>query len=202
MLYYIILNGSQFGPYSLREMERMWVSGFISSETLVWNESLPKWKTYGEVFTEVPPKEKSSDAILPDTVTQRLSGVSRWVLVLFMVMGLGMLVIGVMVLSLVREASAQISRVESVVNKYLADKEKAAGKVVKVDVVRDRTKDKVVIEYEYRFELWSRDKADSAGKGGKLDMDGWEYVGPLCNNGLNAQYVLFRRSAGQGKPLR
>lgn len=202
MLYYIILNGSQFGPYSTREMERMRESGFISSETLVWSESLLEWQTCGQVFPEVQPVQKNGEAVLPDMVVQTRSGISPWVWGAFMAMGLGMLAIGIMSLNLLREVSGQVVRVESAVNQYLSDREKAAGKVVKVDVVHDRTKKKEVMEYEYKFELWSRDKAEFAGKGERLDFDGWEYVGPLCNNGLNAQYVLFRRPVRQGKTPR
>lgn len=39
MQYYIILNGSQLGPYSKEELS---LQG-ITSETLVWHEGLPEW---------------------------------------------------------------------------------------------------------------------------------------------------------------
>lgn len=28
----------------------------------------------------------------------------------------------------------------------------------------------------------------------KFELDGWEYVGPLCNDGINASYILLRRA--------
>jgi hypothetical protein len=26
-----------------------------------------------------------------------------------------------------------------------------------------------------------------------LGKEGWEYAGPLCNDGINAQFILFKR---------
>lgn len=45
MQYYIIVNGSQLGPYSKEELN---LQG-ITSETLVWHEGLPDWVKAAEV---------------------------------------------------------------------------------------------------------------------------------------------------------
>jgi hypothetical protein len=48
--------------------------------------------------------------------------------------------------------------------------------------------------WEHKVVQFEREEAGSFG--GALDQlaaGGWEYVGPLCNNGVNAQFVAFRR---------
>ena len=50
-------------------------------------------------------------------------------------------------------------------------------------------------QWEYKVVLYSRDDGKS-GMEESLNLladEGWEYAGPLANNGINAQYVAFKR---------
>jgi hypothetical protein len=48
-------------------------------------------------------------------------------------------------------------------------------------------------KWEYKVEHFSRDDHDIASKLKTLGDSGWEYAGPLANNGTNAKYVAFKR---------
>jgi hypothetical protein len=49
-------------------------------------------------------------------------------------------------------------------------------------------------KWEYLVTHSSRDKADAFQPAfTKLGEEGWEYVGIVCNNGLNAHYIAFKR---------
>ncbi len=49
-------------------------------------------------------------------------------------------------------------------------------------------------EWEYKVEHFSRDDGSSmSSKLKALGDSGWEYAGPLANNGTNAKYVAFKR---------
>ena len=47
--------------------------------------------------------------------------------------------------------------------------------------------------WEYSVEQFSRSDDNMQEKVNDLGIQGWEYAGPLTNNGLNAKVVLFKR---------
>ena len=50
------------------------------------------------------------------------------------------------------------------------------------------------VQWEYKIEQFSReDYYDFRSTLEDLGEDGWEYAGPICNNGINAQYIAFMR---------
>ncbi|MCS7231967.1 MAG: hypothetical protein RMJ67_07525 [Elusimicrobiota bacterium] len=62
-----------------------------------------------------------------------------------------------------------------------------------------RTQEIQNVRWEYRVEYFSREdfsifiKALTVKKINDLGKEGWEYAGPLCNDGINAQLILFKR---------
>jgi len=49
-------------------------------------------------------------------------------------------------------------------------------------------------ELESKVVMFERDTADQFEKQiNALTKEGWSYQGPLCDNGINATYVLFQR---------
>ncbi len=49
-------------------------------------------------------------------------------------------------------------------------------------------------QWEYKVAHFDRDAPGSMEEAlEQLGDEGWEYAGPLANNGLNAQYVAFKR---------
>ncbi len=49
-------------------------------------------------------------------------------------------------------------------------------------------------KWEHKVVQFDRDELGQFETGlDRLSLDGWEYLGPLCNNGMNAQLVAFRR---------
>ena len=62
-----------------------------------------------------------------------------------------------------------------------------------------------VKQWEYKVVLFGRgDWRDMEDTLGNLGRTGWEYAGPLANNGINAQYVAFMKPkrAQEMKPKR
>ncbi len=62
-----------------------------------------------------------------------------------------------------------------------------------------RSQEPQITKWEYRVEYFSRDdfgiltRAITIKKLQDLGKEGWEYAGPLCNDGINAQLILFKR---------
>lgn len=49
-------------------------------------------------------------------------------------------------------------------------------------------------ELESKVVMFDRESADQFEKQiNALTKEGWSYTGPLCDNGINATYVLFQR---------
>ncbi len=49
-------------------------------------------------------------------------------------------------------------------------------------------------QWEYKVVQFDRDEKDSMQSIlDELGIEGWEYAGGLANNGINAQYVAFKR---------
>lgn len=53
-------NGTRVGPLSETEFRERVTSGVITKDTLIWNERISKWRTYGEVFGTPSPAEQST----------------------------------------------------------------------------------------------------------------------------------------------
>ena len=59
--YMIAVNGQQYGPYNMQQMQQMAQSGQINAQTLVWAQGMPQWVAAGSVpelaqlFMATPP---------------------------------------------------------------------------------------------------------------------------------------------------
>ena len=59
--YMVAINGQQYGPYNIQQMQQMAQSGQINASVLVWAQGMPQWLTAGNVpelaqlFTTTPP---------------------------------------------------------------------------------------------------------------------------------------------------
>ena len=59
--YMVAINGQQYGPYNIQQMQQMAQSGQINASVLVWAQGMPQWVTAGSVpelaqlFAATPP---------------------------------------------------------------------------------------------------------------------------------------------------
>lgn len=59
--YMVAINGQQYGPYNMQQMQQMAQSGQINASVLVWAQGMPQWVTAGSVpelaslFMATPP---------------------------------------------------------------------------------------------------------------------------------------------------
>ena len=59
--YTVAINGQQYGPYNMQQMQQMAQSGQINAQTLVWAQGMPQWAAAGSVpelaqlFMTTPP---------------------------------------------------------------------------------------------------------------------------------------------------
>lgn len=59
--YMVAINGQQYGPYNMQQMQQMAQSGQINASVLVWAQGMPQWVTAGSVpelaqlFAQTPP---------------------------------------------------------------------------------------------------------------------------------------------------
>ena len=64
--YIVAINGQQYGPYNIQQMQQMAQSGQINTSVLVWAQGMPQWLTAGNVpelaqlFTTTPPPPPST----------------------------------------------------------------------------------------------------------------------------------------------
>jgi hypothetical protein len=71
--------------------------------------------------------------------------------------------------------------------------------VISVIIKPIKSQEIKITKWEYRVEYFSRDdfmvitRIQTEKKIKQLGLDGWEYAGPLCNDGINAQFILFKR---------
>lgn len=69
--YTVAINGQQYGPYNIQQMQQMAQSGQINTSTLVWAPGMPQWATAGTVpelaqlFMATPPPMPSAPPIPP-----------------------------------------------------------------------------------------------------------------------------------------
>lgn len=61
--YYLDAESRQSGPMSFDAFERDWQQGKIANSTYVWNEELPDWKPFEEVFTRCSQEEKNKKTL-------------------------------------------------------------------------------------------------------------------------------------------
>ena len=60
-MFTVAINGQQYGPYNMQQMQQMAQSGQINAQTLVWAQGMPQWATAGSVpelaqlFMATPP---------------------------------------------------------------------------------------------------------------------------------------------------
>lgn len=86
-------------------------------------------------------------------------------------------------------------------------KSKMASKTpgpIEVVIVEDKSKEDIEYEYEWKEvsrDNWYFDTSENRESGRSMNyfpmIADWEYVGPLCNNGINSQYILLRRPKGK-----
>ena len=59
--YMVAINGQQYGPYNMQQMQQMAQSGQINASVLVWAQGMPQWVAAGSVpelaslFMATPP---------------------------------------------------------------------------------------------------------------------------------------------------
>lgn len=69
--YTVAINGQQYGPYNIQQMQQMAQSGQINTSTFVWAPGMPQWATAGTVpelaqlFMATPPPMPSAPPIPP-----------------------------------------------------------------------------------------------------------------------------------------
>ncbi len=69
--YTIAINGQQYGPYNVQQMQQMAQSGQINASTLVWAPGMPQWAAAGTVpelanlFMATPPPMPSAPPMPP-----------------------------------------------------------------------------------------------------------------------------------------
>ena len=50
VMYYVVINGEQSGPYSMSQMQQMTTNGQLNQQTYVWKQGMPSW----EIASNVP----------------------------------------------------------------------------------------------------------------------------------------------------
>lgn len=69
--YTVAINGQQYGPYNIQQMQQMAQSGQINASTLVWAPGMPQWAAAGTVpelanlFMATPPPMPSAPPMPP-----------------------------------------------------------------------------------------------------------------------------------------
>jgi len=54
-MYYLWLNETQAGPYTLQQVQSLWSAGQITALTLYWQEGKTDWKPLGDIISEIEP---------------------------------------------------------------------------------------------------------------------------------------------------
>ena len=60
-LYMVAVNGQQYGPYNMQQMQQMAQCGQINASVLIWTQGMPQWATAGSIpelaglFSMTPP---------------------------------------------------------------------------------------------------------------------------------------------------
>lgn len=65
--YMVAINGQQYGPYNIQQMQQMAQDGQINASTLVWAQGMPQWSAAGYV-PELAPLFLNTPAHLPPTM--------------------------------------------------------------------------------------------------------------------------------------
>lgn len=68
-MYYVLMNGSQLGPYSQTQLKMMWGNGTITADAQCWKEGMTEWISIEDVILErnttavLSPKPVQNNAI-------------------------------------------------------------------------------------------------------------------------------------------
>ena len=72
--YTVGINGQQYGPYNVQQMQQMAQSGQINASTLVWAPGMPQWAVASTIpelmalFTPTPPPMGAPTPPVPPTI--------------------------------------------------------------------------------------------------------------------------------------
>ena len=65
MDYYLQVNNEQKGPYALSQIQGMWNSGAITSDSLYWDSQGEQWRPINELIASAPPVIEHPPILLP-----------------------------------------------------------------------------------------------------------------------------------------
>jgi hypothetical protein len=75
--YRINLNGEERGPYTFEQLRSMWSSGYITADTLYWQEGMAEWEPIEKLQLDLPVQPVSRSQ--PSTSLQRIPPSSHYV---------------------------------------------------------------------------------------------------------------------------
>jgi len=68
MDYYLLVNNQQIGPYPPPQIQGMWNSGAITSDSLYWNAEVEEWRPINELIETLNPLPPVVEAPIPPVV--------------------------------------------------------------------------------------------------------------------------------------
>ena len=68
MDYYLLVNNQQIGPYPPPQIQGMWNSGAIASDSLYWNAEAEEWRPINELIETLNPLPPVVEAPIPPVV--------------------------------------------------------------------------------------------------------------------------------------
>ena len=68
MDYYVVINGTQSGPYTIGQLRAMWTSGALTSDTQYWCEGLQDWKPLRDIALNFEASENIPAPTIPEIV--------------------------------------------------------------------------------------------------------------------------------------
>ena len=68
MEYYLLVNNQQIGPYPPPQIQGMWNSGAIASDSLYWNAEAEEWRPINELIETLNPLPPVVEAPIPPVV--------------------------------------------------------------------------------------------------------------------------------------
>ncbi len=84
-MYYLMLEGTQSGPYSPGQVREMWSNGSVNGETLYWQEGYTEWLPLSTIADEFE-GEKTTVPVAwrPYTVPKQSGNPTNFVLILIL----------------------------------------------------------------------------------------------------------------------
>jgi len=73
MDYYLWLDGSQRGPYSIDQLRHMWLNGQITKATKVWYDGLSDWTYCGAIEKSILPAPVTNTPAYPPALPAKAS---------------------------------------------------------------------------------------------------------------------------------